>query len=187
MFRLSIVGRSILSSKPQVPWRNSQNRAREDESLFPMALRVLAHGLKSAPFWPVKTMNRWVNRRTDLTWHPVTSFYFRTTRKYCMVDDFRQTPIFGELVFSGHCKQHKWWSYVKTFWVELCYQNVKLQLAAPEICQAKNLSSKPRIENTEIRQNLFNLPNLSCVNLLFRITAKIKTKVSFITDPSWFQ
>ena len=100
---------------------------------------------------------------------------------------FAKTPSFVKLVFSSHCKQHKWWSYVKTFWVELCYQNVKLQLAAPEICQAKNLSSKPRIENTEIRQNLFNLPNLSCVNLLFRITAKIKTKVSFITDPSWFQ
>ena len=53
-------------------------------------------------------------------WHPMTYFYFRTSWKYCVVYDFRQTQIFVKLVFSTHCKQHKWCSYVKTFWAHLC-------------------------------------------------------------------
>ena len=62
-----------------------RKRTRKDESLFTMAMRVLAHRLKSAPAWPTKTSNWWVNRRTALIWHPMTSFYFRTSRKYCVI------------------------------------------------------------------------------------------------------
>ena len=93
---------------------------REDESLFTITMPVLAYRLKSTPFWPSIPLNGWVKPRTALTWHPVTSFYFRTSRKYCVVNDFRQTPIFVKLVFSSHCKEHKLWSYVKMFWIQLC-------------------------------------------------------------------
>ena len=55
--------------------------------------------LKAAPFLPAKT-KWWLNRRTVLTWQLMTSFYFRTSRKYCVVNDFRQTQIFVKLVFS---------------------------------------------------------------------------------------
>ena len=61
---------------------------------------AIAYRLKSAPFWPAKTPNWWINRRTALTWHPMTSFSFCTSRKYCVVNDFRQTPIFVKLVFQ---------------------------------------------------------------------------------------
>ena len=93
-----------------------EKRTRKEESLFTM--RVLAHRLQSAPLWPAKPSNWRVNRHTALTWYPMASFYFRTSRKYCMGNDFRQTPIFVKLVSSSHCKQHKWWSYVKIFWVQ---------------------------------------------------------------------
>ena len=95
-----------------------EKRTREDESLFTMAMRVRAHRLKSAPFWSDKTSKLW----TALTSHPMTSLYFRTSRKFCVVTDFRQTPIFVQLVFSSRCKQHKWWLYLKPFWVQLCLQ-----------------------------------------------------------------
>ena len=33
-------------------------------------------------------------------------FFSRTSRKYCVVNDFRQKPVFVKLIFSSHCKQH---------------------------------------------------------------------------------
>ena len=41
-----------------------EKRTKKDELLFTMAMRVLSHRLKSASFWPAKTLNWWVNRRT---------------------------------------------------------------------------------------------------------------------------
>ena len=56
--------------------------------------------------------------RPDLA--PNDFFFFRTSRKYCVVNDFRQTAICVKLVFSTYCKQYKWWLYVKTCWVQIC-------------------------------------------------------------------
>ena len=80
LFRLSNERQSILSGTQQFvclkSWEKFEKRTREDESLFTMT-----HRLKPAPFWPAKTSNWWVIRRTALTWHPMTSFYSRTSRK----------------------------------------------------------------------------------------------------------
>ena len=32
------------------------------------------------------------------------------------------------LIFSSHCKQHKWWSCVKTCWVQLCWKMSKFPI-----------------------------------------------------------
>ena len=120
-----------------------------------MTIRVLTYWLKPAPFWPAKTSNLWVGRRTALTWQPMTYFSFRTSRN-TSICDFRQTPIFVKLVFSCYCKQHKLWSYVKNDLskimlknVKLSYTDVKLHLATPGLCQARNLCSNPPIIKTK--------------------------------------
>ena len=80
LFHLSIVGRSILSGTQFVCIK----------SKFTMTMRARTHRLKPAPFWPPKTSNCWVYHRTALTCHPVTSFYSRTSRKKCVINDFRR-------------------------------------------------------------------------------------------------
>ena len=78
LFPLSIVGRSILSGKPQFVCLKSsekfEKRTREDEKT-----RRLTHRLKPAPLWPAKTSNWLVIRHIALTLHPMTSLYFRTS------------------------------------------------------------------------------------------------------------
>ena len=66
-----------------------EKQTREAESLFIITMRALTHRLKPAPFWPAKTSNWWVIHRTVLTWLPMTYFYSRTSRKKCVVNDFR--------------------------------------------------------------------------------------------------
>ena len=85
LFHFSIVGWSILSGTPQFVCLKSsvkfEKRTRVDESLFTMTMRALTYRFKPAPFWPAKMSNWWVIRRTTLTWHPMTPFYSRTSRK----------------------------------------------------------------------------------------------------------
>ena len=61
LFRLSIVGRSILSGTSQfVCLKSSQKfekQTTEDKLLFAVTMRALTHRHKPAPFWPAKTSN----------------------------------------------------------------------------------------------------------------------------------
>ena len=111
LFHLSNVARSILSGTTQFLWTNSKNE-QEKTNHYSQWQCEFSHIGSNQRFFE--------NRHTALTWHRITSCYYHTLRKYCVVNDFRQAPIFVILVFSSHCKQHKWWSYVKTFEVQLC-------------------------------------------------------------------
>ena len=39
--------------------------------------------------------------------------------------------FFAKLNFSSHCKRHKWWSCVKTFWLRLCLNmsNISMEMS----------------------------------------------------------
>ena len=83
-----------------------EKRTNKDKSVFTMAMPVLAHWLKSALMTGqnVELMGQ-PTHSPDLA--PNDLFNCRTSRKYCVVNDFRQTTSFVKLVFSSNCKQHK--------------------------------------------------------------------------------
>ena len=43
--------------------------------------------------------------------------HFKSCKKLQHENVYELIPFFAKLLFSSHCKQHKWRSYVKTFWV----------------------------------------------------------------------
>ena len=71
-----------------------EKRTRQDESLFTMAMLVLAHRLKSAPFWASKISNWWVSRRTALTWNPNGFFLFPQLKKILRAQRFSSNSNF---------------------------------------------------------------------------------------------
>ena len=73
---------------------------------------------------------------------PNDFFLFPHNKK--IFNDFRQTPIFVKLVFSSLCKQHKWWSYVKTFWVQWCLKMSNFPIKMSN-CILKNMPGQKLI------------------------------------------
>ena len=142
----------------------------------------LAHGLKSASFWPTETSNWWVNRRTAMTWHSMTYFYLRISRKFCLVNDFRQTQIFVKLVISSH----KWWSYVKPFWVQLCLEISNFPIKMSNCTRQQQKCGRTETYPPVLVINKTNLPKKFFCVFLKKYTnlkkSKPKIKIIFVAE-----
>ena len=120
---------SILSGIQQfVCLKSSENEQKKtNHSLFTMAMWAVTYRLISAPYCLVKMSNEWssaVQPWLSTNWllfisaHQEKSAWstiFFARRYYWSV----QNPCFGG-VLIGVENKHKWWSYIKTFWVPLC-------------------------------------------------------------------
>ena len=98
----------------QIIW-SSEKFEKRNRRWITMAIWALTHWLKPASSWQAKTLNWWTICRTacfGTQWLIFISAF--------RISIFVKQHFFGKLIFSSHCKQHEWWSYVKTCWVRLC-------------------------------------------------------------------
>ena len=117
-----------------------------------MAMRVLAHRLKSAPFGPTITTNWWVNRRTTMTWQPRTFFipvYWEKMRgeRFLSPEDaveaFKNHVL--EMSQSEWKNKHKSWSHIKTFWVRLCLKILSFPMEVSDCSWQDQKYARPEI------------------------------------------
>ena len=112
-----------------ISFEKFEKRTRKGESLITMAIRVLAHRLKSqALHSPDQAPNDF--------------FLFPHIRNDCVVNDFRIFQFFEVIV------NHR---TIRLKNVKLCYKIIKLHLEISKICQTRNLSSNPRICNISMQ------------------------------------
>ena len=112
LFHFSDIVRSIVSVIPKIRKTNKWRR-------------IIVHHGNASSHTSVKIIAFFTGQ--NVCHPPYTSylghngfFIFHTSRKKQVVGDYCQTQFFAKLIFWSHCKQHKWLSYVRTFWVRLC-------------------------------------------------------------------
>ena len=120
LFHLSNVELSILSSTPQFLWSNSKN---EQE----MMNHCIQWHCESSHIGSNQRLYGRPKRRFDGSssaqpWLGSQWLSFISTHQENIACStiLAKHQFFLNSFFSSHCKQHKWWSYVKTFWEQLC-------------------------------------------------------------------
>ena len=101
--------------------------------------------------------------------------------------DFRQTPIFVKLALSSHYKQRQnVLSTIMLKYIKLSNENVRLQLATSEICQARNLASNP--SNCSLRKLKIckNAKILSDLIFLCKFSTKLEMLILTLMLPKCF-
>ena len=130
-----------------------------------MTTRALTHRLKPfCTFLTGQKLHWWVIRRTALTWHPMTSFYSRTSRKKCVVNDFRVQAFKNHVLEASQSEWKKCFDNAKVYksgwrilWKtikEFLMINIPIFIIRPEIYIAayvqRAVSNKHTIELYEV-------------------------------------
>ena len=136
MFHLSNVVRSILSHTLQFIGRNSKNEQEKPNYCSQWQCEFSAQIGAFLTGQNVELMGQ-PSHSPDLA--PNDFFLFKHIKKILHGQRFSPNTNFCYISFSSHCKQHKWFSYVKTFWVQLCLKMSNFPIAPGN---SRNMSGK---------------------------------------------